>query len=680
MRTIDDLGDAARQARPRPRDLNVPLDGTTRSPTTAAIRASRADDPRACVDAGARVVVVRPPRPARRARPRTEVLARARSPPGSASCSARRWRFATDTVGRVGARTPSPASATATSRCWRTSASTRARPARTTPSAAPSPTSSPRSATPSSATASASCTASRPASTTSPQRLPHAAGRPGARRGRRARAAHRGPGAARTPSCSAARRSRDKLGVIDNLLPQRRPAARRRRHGVHLPRRPGPRGRHEPARGGPARHGARLPRRRPQERGVEIVLPIDVVVADAVRGRRRARRRRRPTRSRPTGWAWTSARESARAVRRARSPTPGRCSGTARWACSSCAPFAAGTRAVAQALTEVDGPHRRRRRRLRRRRPPRSASTTTVRPHLDRRRRAAWSSSRARRCPASRSWRTEHRWRDARPHPAHGGQLEDEPRPPPGHRTSCRSSPGPSRTPSTTSTRSRSRCCRRSPTCARADPGRRRQAAARATAPRTSPRTTPAPTPARSPARSSPSSAARYVVVGHTERREYHGETDDVVNAKVKAAFRHGLDADPLRRRGPGGPPGRRATCAHTLAQLDGGLDGRHRRAGRRPRRRLRAGLGDRHRRGRPPPRTPRRSARAIRAPARRAVLGGDVGRRGPRPLRRLGQGRATSRRSWREPDVDGALVGGASLDADEFASIVPLPRQHVGA
>ena len=32
-----------------------------------------------------------------------------------------------------------------------------------------------------------------------------------------------------------------------------------------------------------------------------------------------------------------------------------------------------------------------------------------------------------------------------------------------------------------------------------------------------------------------------YVAVGHSERREYHNETDEVVNAKVKAAYRHGL-------------------------------------------------------------------------------------------------------------------------------------------
>ena len=34
---------------------------------------------------------------------------------------------------------------------------------------------------------------------------------------------------------------------------------------------------------------------------------------------------------------------------------------------------------------------------------------------------------------------------------------------------------------------------------------------------------------------------ARYVIIGHSERREYHAEGDDVVAAKVQAALRHGL-------------------------------------------------------------------------------------------------------------------------------------------
>ncbi len=32
-----------------------------------------------------------------------------------------------------------------------------------------------------------------------------------------------------------------------------------------------------------------------------------------------------------------------------------------------------------------------------------------------------------------------------------------------------------------------------------------------------------------------------YVLAGHSERRQYHGETDEIVNAKVQAALRSGL-------------------------------------------------------------------------------------------------------------------------------------------
>lgn len=32
-----------------------------------------------------------------------------------------------------------------------------------------------------------------------------------------------------------------------------------------------------------------------------------------------------------------------------------------------------------------------------------------------------------------------------------------------------------------------------------------------------------------------------YVIIGHSERREYFGETDETVNKKIKAAFRTGL-------------------------------------------------------------------------------------------------------------------------------------------
>ena len=32
-----------------------------------------------------------------------------------------------------------------------------------------------------------------------------------------------------------------------------------------------------------------------------------------------------------------------------------------------------------------------------------------------------------------------------------------------------------------------------------------------------------------------------YVIIGHSERREYHNESDELLNAKVKAAYKHGL-------------------------------------------------------------------------------------------------------------------------------------------
>jgi triosephosphate isomerase len=62
-----------------------------------------------------------------------------------------------------------------------------------------------------------------------------------------------------------------------------------------------------------------------------------------------------------------------------------------------------------------------------------------------------------------------------------------------------------------------------------------------------------------------------YVVIGHSERRQYHRETDELVNAKAKAAFKHGLTpilcvGEELEVRDAGNH------VTHTLAQVEGGL------------------------------------------------------------------------------------------------------------
>jgi triosephosphate isomerase len=64
-----------------------------------------------------------------------------------------------------------------------------------------------------------------------------------------------------------------------------------------------------------------------------------------------------------------------------------------------------------------------------------------------------------------------------------------------------------------------------------------------------------------------------YVVVGHSERREYHAETDDVVNAKAVKALAAGMvpivcvgEGLEIRKAGD--------QVAYTLAQIDGSLSG----------------------------------------------------------------------------------------------------------
>src|SRR6266508_2170771 len=157
-----------------------------------------------------------------------------------------------------------------------------------------------------------------------------------------------------------------------------------------------------------------------------------------------------------------------------------------------------------------------------------------------------------------------------------------------------------------------------------------------------------------------------YAVVGHSERREYHAETDEVVNAKAKRVLAAGMT--PIVCVGEGLDVRRAGDqVAYTLAQLDGSLAG------------LSAeqvaglviayepvwaiGTGEVA-----TPEDAQEVCAAIRgrleetispsvADSVRILYGGSVKM-------------ASAGGIMAQPDVDGCLVGGASLTVDEFAGI----------
>jgi triosephosphate isomerase len=157
-----------------------------------------------------------------------------------------------------------------------------------------------------------------------------------------------------------------------------------------------------------------------------------------------------------------------------------------------------------------------------------------------------------------------------------------------------------------------------------------------------------------------------YAVVGHSERREYHDETDEIVNAKVQAAYRHGLT--PILCVGEGLEVRQAGThVEHTLAQVDGALAGL-------PADRARSivvayepvwaiGTGEVA-----TPEDAQEVCAAIRT--RLAELySGDLAD-GVRVLYGGSVKASNVAAIMAKPDVDGALVGGASLDPDEFVAI----------
>lgn len=162
-----------------------------------------------------------------------------------------------------------------------------------------------------------------------------------------------------------------------------------------------------------------------------------------------------------------------------------------------------------------------------------------------------------------------------------------------------------------------------------------------------------------------------YVVIGHSERREYHQESDELLNQKVVAAYRNGLTpilccGESLDVRKAGNQ------VAHTLGQIEADLKGI-------PAEQAKSiviayepiwaiGTGEVA-----TPEDAQEVCSAIRgklaelydqelADGVRILYGGSVKSDNVADI-------------MAKPDVDGALVGGASLKAEEFAKICMYQR-----
>jgi triosephosphate isomerase len=163
-----------------------------------------------------------------------------------------------------------------------------------------------------------------------------------------------------------------------------------------------------------------------------------------------------------------------------------------------------------------------------------------------------------------------------------------------------------------------------------------------------------------------------YVIIGHSERRTLHAEDDTVVAAKTAAAIKHGLvpvvcvgeTAEDLEKHGPSAVPVAQLRTA--LEGIDAGAD-------------IVVAYEPVWAIGSGQAATPDQAEQV--AAALRDVIREMLGDEAATRTRILYGGSVKSSNIagfMREPNVDGALIGGASLDVNEFSSIVRF-QKHVG-
>ncbi|NLG72076.1 MAG: triose-phosphate isomerase [Chloroflexi bacterium] len=163
----------------------------------------------------------------------------------------------------------------------------------------------------------------------------------------------------------------------------------------------------------------------------------------------------------------------------------------------------------------------------------------------------------------------------------------------------------------------------------------------------------------------------QYVIIGHSERRQYFGETDETVNRKVQAALSHGLT--PIVCVGETLEEYEANVTADVVSrQIHEGLAG--------------LSLGEDQVNmpliiayepvwaigtGRA---ATADGANAVVADIIRTALADLFGDEAAQAIRVLYGGSVkpeNAREFFQQPDIDGALVGGASLKADQFIAIV---------